>query len=598
MNFYVNGLTGDDANDGLTLETAKKTIQSCLTVATTPGDVVNVSASTYTGNTILLVNDGITLLGPNSEVNPVQSLESREAEAVLQGITIHVNASNCTIAGFKWDGASSSGECITSRKQDGVDSIVIRNNIMKEETKTFNYGVMPVVNGFCSNWRIEQNLIGPWSKANGTGIWLNSGVMSRSSDNIISNNNINCPSTSGSRGINCGDYQDNITVIGNIVVTYHWGIQIPSGNVGAKILNNTVSGQRTNIPILSYGGNNGNVSNLLIKDNIISNYVFAGILFWDSGPSLIGVVTNATISDNILIHDLSGLMGNWASIDLRFHQDTPEKATDILVENNKISFIGNFSIGGSAYGIKVRGSSLKDISILNNQVKGVGLSGISEPFTSGLWIEADDIICGKYTAETIVKDNEFVQVSNSVVVYDSTLLSYGGLTNSDVNVVQKFKDVNYGILSGIGGVIEAINSWWGSENGPSGGATCVNTGQIANGDGVKVSENVKWSPYISQGIYVPFVKPSRRIPGKPVSGLPPGGTPGSDSSQSSIEHAQSEGNIDVLVDGKSIPIFKGGAGNSVPYTNSKNGGSVPSKNAGVVMPWGDNPGRIDEPGKA
>ena len=45
--FWVDGLDGSDANDGLTVATAKKTIQGGLSLATSAGDVVNVLPADY-----------------------------------------------------------------------------------------------------------------------------------------------------------------------------------------------------------------------------------------------------------------------------------------------------------------------------------------------------------------------------------------------------------------------------------------------------------------------------------------------------------------------------------------------------------------------
>ncbi|MCH8242813.1 MAG: hypothetical protein IH897_09410, partial [Planctomycetes bacterium] len=62
--FWVDGLDGNDANDGLTVASAKRIIQAAVDLAISPGDVVNVLPGEYFGGFALdAPQSGITVRG-------------------------------------------------------------------------------------------------------------------------------------------------------------------------------------------------------------------------------------------------------------------------------------------------------------------------------------------------------------------------------------------------------------------------------------------------------------------------------------------------------------------------------------------------------
>lgn len=62
--FWVDGLDGNDANNGLTVATAKQTIQAAVVLATTAGDIVNILPGEYLEGFILgTTQSGITVRG-------------------------------------------------------------------------------------------------------------------------------------------------------------------------------------------------------------------------------------------------------------------------------------------------------------------------------------------------------------------------------------------------------------------------------------------------------------------------------------------------------------------------------------------------------
>ena len=99
--FWVDGLDGNDASDGLTVATAKRTIQVAVDLATTPGDVVNILSGEYlagfaldapqSGITIRGVGEAVIRLGASSVTNVSGALTRIEAITFRRGGTFFSN---------------------------------------------------------------------------------------------------------------------------------------------------------------------------------------------------------------------------------------------------------------------------------------------------------------------------------------------------------------------------------------------------------------------------------------------------------------------------------------------------------------------------
>lgn len=68
--YYVNGVSGNDANDGLTPATAKKTIQAAINGAS-PGDTIRIAPATYVER--LQVNKPLAIIGTDSSTTILQA---------------------------------------------------------------------------------------------------------------------------------------------------------------------------------------------------------------------------------------------------------------------------------------------------------------------------------------------------------------------------------------------------------------------------------------------------------------------------------------------------------------------------------------------
>lgn len=96
---FVDGLRGDDANAGLAIATAKRTIQAAVDLATTPGDVVSILPGEYLqGFTMGVAQSGVTIraLGEVVLVN-APGVVSGVTGARVEGITWRLFSSQLSI---------------------------------------------------------------------------------------------------------------------------------------------------------------------------------------------------------------------------------------------------------------------------------------------------------------------------------------------------------------------------------------------------------------------------------------------------------------------------------------------------------------------
>jgi len=105
--FWVDGLHGNDANDGLTVATAKKTIQGGLSLATSAGDVVNVLPAEY-NSPFFVMADGVTVRGIGEVVVTAgDSDTNNHSDVVIQDLSFRNNN-----AGLRFSGATTSGNLV------------------------------------------------------------------------------------------------------------------------------------------------------------------------------------------------------------------------------------------------------------------------------------------------------------------------------------------------------------------------------------------------------------------------------------------------------------------------------------------------------
>lgn len=148
--------------------------------AAAAGDTVKVLEGTYTETVI--VDESISLLGPNAGISAGTHAGTRVGEAILDG-GIMVDADNVTIDGLTiLNGADFVGETVGIYLAEGASEITIQNNILTGDDA--GRGILSTFNGDNDNLKIQNNDIGGWS----TGIFNQSNVNVDVLNNVIHDN--------------------------------------------------------------------------------------------------------------------------------------------------------------------------------------------------------------------------------------------------------------------------------------------------------------------------------------------------------------------------------------------------------------------------
>jgi parallel beta-helix repeat protein len=316
QNYYVDKQSGNDANDGTSLTSAWKTIQKSMNSAI-PGSTVHIKAGTYNeqltlnvsgsaGNLInfrnyqseLVIVDGmntnITLLAINNKKYFTVSglvfqntLGNGSAGIFIDGTCSDFAFRNNLIQGIKWTANAnttpgSNDNCnpfvVYGNTIAGVKNIIIENNEIRNN-----------INGFSENLTLDGNVqfftISGNKVHDNTNIGIdligNFGTVNDASLDQARNgtvkNNI-CFNNFASYATSAGIYVDggkDITIEKNICYNNGWGIEI-----GAE--------------------ENGTVSNIIVRNNIIYNNRDAGLAVGGYTTASTGQVINSSFTNNTL----------------------------------------------------------------------------------------------------------------------------------------------------------------------------------------------------------------------------------------------------------------------------------------------------------
>lgn len=588
MNLYVDEARPDDTGDGLSWATAKKTLGAAYTLAA-PADTINMAAGTYTPGALVLGKAGLTIQGPNAAINPVTNLAGRVPEAVLQAATLTMDANDIQILGLKWDGTDASVKaCLRGSNGFGpVNGGVVRNNIMAAGSGVMQYGVFMSVIGTTNNWLVEQNVVGPWTVAAGTAIWLNTST--RSTGCVIRNNRVNGGAAASSRGINVGDFHENVLVEGNAVTTSYWNISCPNKARDVIIRGNTVSGVLVSgtAAIRISADASGEARNITVEDNVISSTQKQGIYVYNNGGYVSGSII---IRNNTISWDPANLIALLGAIEVHIYGlATGSPTANVTISGNTVNFISGYTGAvATSYGITLSGDKVTAALVTGNTVNGGGFVSTEAvaPKPSGLFLVSNIVPDGLLSGAISASGNIFVHLDNGIVAFNAVGLAYGGLSGCTVVAGNhQLTATSYGVRSGAGVVIDARNNFWGDDSGPSGGAIDPVTMLPANGTGVLVSSYVRFDPFMQLNSGR-LTEPTYRNPDaatEPGGGVPMTGTPGTDG-ELAFQTAYNEGGIDIFVDGKKREMSKGGIGNT-PELGRK---------TSVVRNWRDNPGKFDD----
>ncbi len=322
---YVNGTSGSNTNDGLTVSTPVKTIQQAITLAKA-GYTIYVRAGTYNEN--LTVNKSgtaaapITLTRYGSEtviINGGTGIALRASNGasywVVDGLTIKSTNRYTLQLGF-WGEATTNYWTVRNNSIKGANYIVgsyhlWENNNIDGTGYAGTSGDAGISDGSISHHNVYRgNTVHDFTHYNARGIW----TQGLTHDSLIENNYVyNIVASSGLGQCidldGAGNVEWRHTVRGNTVVNCSYmGIQLE--NIFASTIeNNVIRGGRAGIGIINYnsnvgcavGGENnqygdtngdknckGDITNNIIRQNVIttSSYWgagYGGILNWDAG---------------------------------------------------------------------------------------------------------------------------------------------------------------------------------------------------------------------------------------------------------------------------------------------------------------------------
>jgi hypothetical protein len=235
--WYVNGVSGSDTNDCLSVTTACGTITHAISLAAS-GDSIMVAAATYIENLDIVTALKIEGSGPNATINP------SDANLPVVKVASHVFLSKLTISGGKNSGVLNNGTLIMN------DCVVSHNSGKRSYGISFGGGIYNLGTLTINNSMISAN------GASGGG-----GVYSRGSAII------NKSTLTGNSGSAIFSQFGAPLVITNSTITGNSGGEVGGGILGGTtvISSSTISGNSA--------VNGGGIANaeVTFRNSIVAN---------------------------------------------------------------------------------------------------------------------------------------------------------------------------------------------------------------------------------------------------------------------------------------------------------------------------------------
>jgi len=472
--YFVNSNRPNDSGDGLSLATAKKTVQAAIALASN-GDSVHVAVGTYSGT--IGIDKSLILSGAQAGVDGRTRSVPQSQESVLQpggsgAVTIQFLADNITLDGFTvlGDPANTLTDVIGIQMYNSFSGGKVLNNIITRNT----IGAYPAGNG-ATQTVYQFNLFSTNTLpggASGNGIYTDFGLKNAliASNVFTGNTNAGVLLTGAPTGPNSGvTVQNNditnggigvllaftsaSTVDGNRISAVSQGVQIRGANNTISITNNTVTDVRQ-WPIVCFTRSDVGIDSRDIT------------------------ITGNTINQNVTnFSTLPGTFTSRAAIDVR------NVRGQVTIAQNIVTLSGVLPPSVPRVpGIEVQGATTGYVNIALNELHGGNLDpALSTTLGAGVRIDAD-----LPTASTV--DVKFNKVSGFTYGVDSLV------ANSENTI-----HVNYNDLAGAPAInnegadpLDGLYNWYGQSSGPG---SPSNPG----GTGAAVSSNVRFKSWLGKG---------------------------------------------------------------------------------------------------
>jgi hypothetical protein len=276
-------------------------------------------------------------------------------------------------------------------------------------------------------------------------------------------------------GIYIGDGSDynfdieNVTVSGNTFTDYGRGVYV-----------------------WNYA-NDGTINNFDVSGNNFTNSVWSSAIRFiggnedDEGVSFDGI----SVHDNVFTQNAT-VGAHVALIDFRTYSELAD--CDIAVTDNDITLSGGpYTDPWTGILLAAWEGPLTNTLIDGNVLNGGSCGGAGAPASTGILIrhQASDY-WPSGTLEVDITNNEITGFDHGVGVYDDSAAQYGGLPigcDVDINYNEIAGNALYGVVNGMGEVVDATYNWWGAASGPY--QVPLNLG----GEGDVISDYVLFDPW-------------------------------------------------------------------------------------------------------